>query len=151
MVSSGGALTERLHTEDVDGSGGAAADGAAQYARDKRRQIAMAEHLARDWAPAGVFCCSMHPGWTETEGVKTSLPAFYNAFKARLRTLAQGADTVTYLSCQDVAKLEPGAFYLDRQPQAKHLPLAGTKYSQEDVGRLVKALDTAAEPALRAA
>ena len=49
---------------------------------------------------------------------------------------------------QDSAKLQPGAFYLDRQPQPKHLALAGTKYSPADVDRLWAQLEAMAAPAL---
>ena len=79
--------------------------------------------------------------WTETEGVKTSIPSFYNTFKDKLRTLPQGADTITWLCLQDADKIESGGFYLDRQPQAKHLPFSGTKYSVEDAQRLLTVLD----------
>ena len=37
---------------------------------------------------------------------------------------------------QDPSKLENGGLYLDRQVQAKHLWLGGTKYSEADVDRL---------------
>ena len=49
---------------------------------------------------------------------------------------------------QDGAKLQPGAFYLDRQPQPKHLALAGTKYSPADVDRLWAKLEAMAAPGL---
>jgi hypothetical protein len=42
----------------------------------------------------------MHPGWTETEGVKKSIPGFYNAMKSRMRTLEQGADTIVWLALE---------------------------------------------------
>lgn len=145
FVSSGGALTEKLEVDDLEGAKIRGSDkGTVQYARDKRRQIAVAERLARDWGAqgAGIRCFSMHPGWTETEGVKTSIPGFYSAFKDRLRTLPQGADTIVWLAClKDATQLEDGGFYLDRQPQAKHLPLAGTKYAEHDVDRLMQKLD----------
>lgn len=79
--------------------------------------------------------------WTETEGVKTSIPSFYATFKDKLRTLPQGADTITWLSLQDADKIESGAFYLDRKPQTKHLPFSGTKYSDEEAQRLLTVLD----------
>lgn len=54
-------------------------------------------------------------------------------------------------SVQDAAKLQPGAFYLDRQPQPKHLPLAGTKYTAADVDALWRQLEAMATPAMPAA
>jgi hypothetical protein len=51
-------------------------------------------------------------------------------------------------SLQDSDKLEPGGFYLDRQPRGKHLPLAGTGYSPSQVDQLWAKLEDMAAPAL---
>jgi dehydrogenase/reductase SDR family protein 12 len=85
---------------------------------------------------AGVSVFSMHPGWADTEGVRTSIPGFHAAFKAKLRDAAQGVDTIVWLALEDASKLQPGAFYLDRQPQEKHLTLGGTKYSKAQAAEL---------------
>ena len=86
--------------------------------------------------PAGVGVFSMHPGWADTEGVRTSIPGFHSAFQAKLRDTAQGADTIVWLGLADSTALQPGAFYLDRQPQAKHLTLGGTGYSSGEAAEL---------------
>lgn len=154
FVSSGGQYTEGLEVDDLEGAKLPGDDATRQYAQDKRRQVALAERWAARWAARGgaaVAAYSMHPGWAETEGVKTSIPGFYNAFKGKLRDLAQGADTVVWLCLQDMEKLEPGAFYLDRSPQAKHLALAGTRYAPAAVDRLWERLGEMAAPALPAA
>lgn len=54
-----------------------------------------------------------HAGWTETEGVKTSLPSFYSSFKNKLRTLEQGADTTVYL-CLEVCGCRGGRWLAER-------------------------------------
>lgn len=144
FVSSGGALTEGLEIDDLEGAkiAGKKDFGSIQYARDKRRQLVMAEALAVEWgASAGPLVLTMHPGWTETEGVKTSIPGFYSQFKDKLRSLAQGADTVTWLAVADADALEPAGFYLDRAARSKHLPLAGTKYAPEKAAQLLQRLD----------
>ncbi len=143
FVSSGGALTEHLEINDLEGTKIAHKKdfGTLQYARDKRRQLAITEQLAREWEASNISVFAMHPGWTSTEGVKTSIPEFYNRFKDKLRTLSQGADTIFYLCVEDIKKLESGGFYLDRKVQSKHLPLSGTGYSEEDAKKLVSALD----------
>ncbi|KAI7842490.1 hypothetical protein COHA_003844 [Chlorella ohadii] len=150
FVSSGGQYTEPLEVEDLEAKGWKKFDGTRQYARDKRRQIAIAERFNERWEAAGkrTRAYAMHPGWTETDGVKTSIPGFYNAFKNKLRNLQQGCDTTVWLCLEDDSKLQPGGFYLDRQPQAKHLPLAGTSYSSADVDRMWTALAQLAAPAL---
>ncbi|MEW5311727.1 MAG: hypothetical protein WDW38_003415 [Sanguina aurantia] len=118
-----------------------AGDAAAKGVHDRRGREENVEddhHLARQ---PGVGAYTMHPGWTTTEGVKDSIPGFYNFFKNKFRDLQQGADTIVWLALQSPDKLEPGAFYLDRAPQTKHLPLGGTQYSKEEVDTLVKTLE----------
>jgi len=149
FVSSGGALTEHLEIDDLEGTKIAQKKdfGSIQYARDKRRQLALTEQLAREWSnpatadAASIHVFAMHPGWTSTEGVKTSIPEFYDRFKDKLRTLPQGADTILFLCLENIEKLRSGEFYLDRKVQSKHLPLAGTRYSEEDATRLTATLD----------
>lgn len=153
FVASGGQYNEPLVTDDLQAERLKKFDGIKQYSRDKRRQVALAERFSERWAAAGhgSRAYAMHPGWTETEGVKTSIPGFYSAFKNRLRSLQQGCDTTVWLCVEDAAKLQPGAFYLDRQPQPKHLPLAGTKYTAADVDALWRQLEAMATPAMPAA
>ena len=38
----------------------------------------------------GVYVYSMHPGWTTTEGVKKSIPGFYNFYKVSSQVVIQG-------------------------------------------------------------
>lgn len=51
----------------------------------------------------GVTSYAMHPGWTVTEGVKKSIPGFYNKFKASMRDLHQGTDTIVWLALEVIA------------------------------------------------
>jgi dehydrogenase/reductase SDR family protein 12 len=147
FVSSGGALTEKLEVNDLQGDDirDKKDFGTVQYARDKRRQMALAEQLAEELSTSGVGVYSMHPGWTSTEGVKTAIPGFYSSMKNRLRTLEQGADTIVWLSVRPQSELTPGGFYLDRHVQSKHLPLAGTGYPSHAVNDLVKNLNAMLE------
>ena len=151
-VSSGGALTEALVIDDVQGEKIKHKKdfGTIQYARDKRRQLAMTEQLAREWSGTDgsttrrtdrVQVVAMHPGWTTTDGVKTSIPGFYESFKDKFRSLQQGADTIVYLCCCNDQALKTGEWYLDRSVQPKHLPLGGTKYSEEKAKELLHVLD----------
>lgn len=73
-------------------------------------QVALAERFSERWAAAGLRsrAYSMHPGWTETEGVKTSIPGFYNSFKNKLRNLQQGCDTTVWL-CVEVRRAQCAA------------------------------------------
>jgi len=83
----------------------------------------------------------MHPGWADTEGVRTALPGFRKALGERLRTPQQGVDTVLWLALQDNSALQGGGFYLDRAPQHKHSFLSGTHYSQAESDALLAKLD----------
>lgn len=58
-------------------------------------------------------------------------------FQTSMRTLDEGADTITWLALQPNAKLQNGDFYFDRKVSAKHLPGCGTKYAPELVGTIV--------------
>ena len=138
-VSSGGQYTEELVTEDMQWSGGGF-EGARQYARDKRRQTALTQWWAADAANAGVTFASMHPGWADTDAVRTSLPDFYNALKSRLRSPEQGADTIVWLCCAPAEKLQTGSFYFDRKATSVHLGMAGTQYEMAKVDELAKLL-----------
>ena len=148
FVSSGGALLEGLEIDDLEGNSiiESSRFHETQYSRDKRRQIALAEGLSREWATSKVYAYSMHPGWAETESVKTSIPDFYSRFKESLRTPDQGADTIAWLAEMDDSKLENGGYYLDRSPQSKHLPLSRTSYSEDDVIALMLKLDHLVKP-----
>lgn len=150
FVSSGGALTESLQIADLEGDD-IAKDGnfgQTQYARDKRRQIVIAEQLAEEYAAAGIFVCSMHPGWCDTSGVINSMPSFHEKFKSSLRTPQQGADTIVWLATKNPKDLQAGAFYLDRTVQSKHLPLAGTGYSNDAARALIGKLDSLVKPVI---
>mmetsp|Transcript_11529 Transcript_11529/g.20459 ORF Transcript_11529/g.20459 Transcript_11529/m.20459 type:complete len:329 (+) Transcript_11529:38-1024(+) len=138
-VSSGGMLTEPLRVDDLNNSRmGTKYNGMQAYSLDKRRQVALAERFAERWKDSGVSAYSMHPGWTKTEGVKKSIPGFYKMYQDKFRDLNQGTDTIVWLASQDDAKLTPGAFYLDRTVQEKHLSwgFGSTKYSSKDVDEL---------------
>jgi dehydrogenase/reductase SDR family member 12 len=134
-VTSGGAYTAPLEVDDLQMEK-SAYNGTEQYARDKRRQIAMMERFAEQLAPTQIACYLMHPGWVDTEGVRTSMPDFYKSFASRLRTVEQGADTVLWLALMDANRLQTGALYLDRCVQHKHMFMARTEYSKADVDAL---------------
>jgi dehydrogenase/reductase SDR family protein 12 len=130
--------------------------GTKVYSRDKRRQVALAEALGRHWSKEGILVASYHPGWADTPGVQTSIPSFREAFLQKLRQPQGGADTAVWMACapadlslsssessgDESNCLKPGAFYLDRRPQTKHVlgfngRIAGTAYSEGDADTLL--------------
>jgi NAD(P)-dependent dehydrogenase (short-subunit alcohol dehydrogenase family) len=99
-------------------------DGVKAYARCKRAQVV----LAGLWAERlpGVAVHAMHPGWAATPGVSRSLPGFDRWMRGRLRTPAEGADTVVWLTLGDPPTHVSGRFWFDRREVSPWL-LPGTR------------------------
>ncbi|CAI5529482.1 unnamed protein product, partial [Closterium sp. Naga37s-1] len=139
-VATGGILTQPLSTDlQMENT---KFDGTDAYARNKRVQVALTEKWAELYGvqPGGVGFYSMHPGWVDTAVLQTSMPGFYNTFKASLRRPEEGADTIVWLASQPESKLVNGGFYFDRQVASKHLPFAGTEYKKEVVDEIYSKL-----------
>ena len=120
IVSSGGMYTQRLSLDDIEWRR-RPYDGVAAYAQTKRMQVIMAQLLAEDADFRGIAVSAMHPGWADTPAVRTSLPRFWQAMQGRLRTPAQGADTVIWLASSAAARGSTGQFWFDRAPRSPHL------------------------------
>ncbi|CAM6122827.1 unnamed protein product [Calypogeia fissa] len=138
-VSSGGMYTQPLSTylqyEDQKKM-----DGTSQYARNKRVQVAMAEHWTEVYGPKGIGFYTMHPGWADTAALAQSMPGFRDRTKGLLRTVDQGADTIVWLAQQSNSQLQPAGFYFDRVNSSKHLAGFQTSYSPDQVIPLVSAI-----------
>merc|ERR1711991_448533 len=124
-------LTEPLATNKAEYDAGKFT-GMTAYARTKRMQMALAKYYARH--EPDLFFCSMHPGWSETDGVKTSISGFYETFKSRFRSSAEGADTMAWLAGTQAIdkKAQNGALFRDRAVELEHFRWAGTTYSDDD-------------------
>ena len=120
IVSSGGMYAHRLSLDDIEWRR-RPYDGVAAYAQTKRMQVVMAQLLAEDADFRGIAVSAMHPGWADTPAVRTSLPRFWRAMQGRLRTPAQGADTVIWLASSASARGSTGQFWFDRAPRSPHL------------------------------
>lgn len=130
FVSSGGMYTQRLSLDDCEWRR-RPYDGVAAYAQTKRMQVVLAELLAQELPAARVTVSSMHPGWADTPAVQTSLPRFWKTMQRRLRTPAEGADTVIWLAASPAARGRSGLFWFDRRPRSTHL-LPWTRESDGD-------------------
>ena len=115
------------------------------YVYAKRGQVLLAEYWASKFPKVKVVSC--HPGWTGTDGVD----AAYGAKKSMLeplRSLWQGAEGVCWLTTTPANQLKSGEFYLDREPQFKHI--AGlfntegtwTKNTKEEVDVMMANLES---------
>lgn len=118
-VSSGGMYGTPLKIEPMLAPDPEGWDGMAAYAMHKRAQVALTGLWNERWngQPAVQV---MHPGWVDTEGVKTALPGFRAALKKVLRNADQGADTILWLAAERPPVPADGGIWLDRELQPEH-------------------------------
>ena len=119
IVASGGMYVERLDVDALQPRE-AAYDGVRAYARAKRAQVALAEEWTRHLAGTNVTVNSMHPGWSDTPGLRTALPGFSRALSPLLRSAHQGADTIAWLAASPELAGRSGLFFLDRRARPTH-------------------------------
>ena len=100
-------------------------NGTRQYAIAKRTQIVMNAEWAR--REHGVTFAVMHPGWADTPGVQSAIPAFRAVTSVILRTPRQGADTIAWLVGTD-REIPSGRFWCDRETVPEHR-VPGTRRS----------------------
>ena len=118
-MSSGGMYAATLDVAHLEMSE-AEYGGSAQYARAKRAQVTLNELWAQHVLADAVVFHAMHPGWADTPGVEASLPTFRRILGPALRTPAQGADTLVWLTAADDARRSSGQFWLDRRVRPIH-------------------------------
>jgi NAD(P)-dependent dehydrogenase (short-subunit alcohol dehydrogenase family) len=140
-VSSGGMYGSPLRLEPMNCLDARRFDGMAAYAMHKRAMVELTGWWNRQWGgrPVGHV---MHPGWVDTEGVRTSLPGFRQTLKRVLRTPEQGADTVLWLANRRPDPASEGGIWLDRVLQPEH-EFAWTRrspHSAEDLVRYLRQL-----------
>ncbi|XP_024053051.3 dehydrogenase/reductase SDR family member 12 [Terrapene carolina triunguis] len=139
IVSSGGMLVQKLDVSDLQ-SENITFDGTMVYAQNKRQQVVLTEQWAK--VHKNIHFSAMHPGWADTPAVRSAMPEFYEKMKNKLRTEAQGADTVVWLAVSPAAaKQTSGLFFQDRQPVSTHLLLARTYSSPEEEEKLIETLE----------
>ncbi|MGA8987648.1 SDR family NAD(P)-dependent oxidoreductase [Aeromicrobium sp.] len=122
IVSSGGMYSAPLNDsigDDIEYER-ANYDPVRAYARTKRIQVTLAEELADRLRGLGISVHSMHPGWADTPGITDSLPRFAKIVGPILRTPAQGADTIVWLTAADEPVQSTGEFWCDRRVRATY-------------------------------
>jgi dehydrogenase/reductase SDR family protein 12 len=95
-------------------------DGATAYARAKRAQVVLTHEWQRRYGPLGVDFHVVHPGWADTPGLATGLPAFARVARPLLRSAADGADTLVWLAGSSERTPEGGHLWLDRRPRREY-------------------------------
>lgn len=118
-VSSGGMYTQRFDLASLD-EDASRYDGVKVYASVKRAQLVLNHEWPRHVASAAVVFHAMHPGWTDTPGLRASLPRFHRVARPLLRSPDQGADTLVWLAGAREATATTGDFWFDRHRRFEH-------------------------------
>jgi dehydrogenase/reductase SDR family protein 12 len=119
-VLSGGMYSQKIRIDDLQSLRGQYS-GSVAYARAKRGLMILTEEWAQQWEKDGIVVNAMHPGWADTPGVETALPAFHAITRKLLRSPEQGADTAVWLATSSEAGAVSGEFWLDREQHPSHL------------------------------
>ncbi|KAA1194033.1 SDR family NAD(P)-dependent oxidoreductase [Pseudohalioglobus sediminis] len=120
-VVSGGMYTQKLSMKNLEARSAEKFSGAVAYARAKRALMVVTRKWARDWQDDGIVVNAMHPGWADTPGVASSLPAFHSLTRFALRSPEEGADTIVWLAVATEAARVSGQLFMDREAQPLHL------------------------------
>lgn len=132
-VSSAGMYPQPLRPDNLQSDHGEFG-GTAAYAHAKRMQVTLAGLLADQLLDDGISVTSMHPGWVDTPGLRTSLPTFHRLLRPVLRTPEQGADTIVWLAAAPDPMGRSGSFFHDRRPRPTHY-LRRTRAADTDARR----------------
>lgn len=118
-MSSGGMYGSPLRLSEMAASTASEHDGMAAYAMHKRAQVELTRAWNHCWqGQPRVYV--MHPGWVDTAGVQTALPAFRATLRRHLRTAEDGADTALWLGSTRPQIAAEGGIWLDRVLDPEH-------------------------------
>jgi dehydrogenase/reductase SDR family protein 12 len=114
-------------------------NGTLAYALHKRAQAVLTDAWRARY-PDGPAFYVMHPGWSDTAGVQTSLPRFRRLLAPVLRTAEQGADTALWLAARRPAQSAAERVWFDRAERPAHV-YAHTRSTRHDAEELVRFLE----------
>ena len=134
FVTSGGMYARRFALDRMLATSGRY-DGVSSYAMTKRAQVILSDLWAAELRSSGTVVNAMHPGWAATPGVERSLPGFSRLMEGRLRTAAEGADTIVWLAASRRGGEETAKLWFDRRAVSKHL-LPWTREADHERRRL---------------
>eukprot|EP01119_Soliformovum_irregulare_P001301 TRINITY_DN1102_c0_g1_i1.p1 TRINITY_DN1102_c0_g1~~TRINITY_DN1102_c0_g1_i1.p1 ORF type:complete len:364 (-),score=115.36 TRINITY_DN1102_c0_g1_i1:45-1136(-) len=119
ITTSAGAYPVRVDVDDLQSLAKPASsfDGYKAYAYQKRCQIYLTEYWTAKYGSRGVTFNTWHPGWSNTEGVASSMPKFFKLLNPR--SPIEGADTMIWLILTDEAKKTSGKIFFDREVEGE--------------------------------
>lgn len=119
FVTSGGMYTQRLAVDDLQSQEGPFS-GTTAYSRTKRAEMALCQEWADRWRGSGIVVHAMHPGWSDSPGIREALPGFSRLIAPILRTPEEGTDTLVWLASAPEPARTSGQLWLDRRPRPIH-------------------------------
>lgn len=133
-MSSGGMYGAPLRLSEMAATTANDHDGMAAYAMHKRAQVELTRAWNQSWqGQPRVYV--MHPGWVDTAGVQTALPAFRATLRRHLRSAEEGADTALWLGSTRPPIATDGGIWLDRVRDPEH-EFSMTRKSATNAGQL---------------
>jgi len=115
-------------------------NGVLAYGLHKRAQVVLTDWWRNRHRARGLSFYVMHPGWADTEGVRTSLPRFRRLLGPVLRDEAQAADTALWLAAQRPVQSRDDLVWFDRKARPAHV-FARTRKSAGTPAELVALLE----------
>ena len=95
-------------------------NGGVAYTLHKRGQVALTQYWREKHKDDKLNFYVMHPGWVDTDGVKTALPTFRKILQLVLRDESQGADTIHWLASQAPTQQGFDQIWFDRKARRTH-------------------------------
>ena len=95
-------------------------NGGVAYTLHKRGQVALAQYWREKHKDSKLNFYVMHPGWVDTDGVKTALPTFRKILQLVLRDESQGADTIHWLASEAPTQQGFDQIWFDRKARRTH-------------------------------
>jgi dehydrogenase/reductase SDR family protein 12 len=120
-MTSGGGYNVALSTRALNTLDPKKYNGTLAYGWHKRAQMVLNQHWRDTYGPRGLNFYVMHPGWADTDGVKTALPQFRELLKHVLRDEKSGTDTAFWLAAVRPAQREEESVWFDRKQRAAHV------------------------------
>jgi dehydrogenase/reductase SDR family protein 12 len=134
-VSSGGMYNQTLPESDFQSD--ESDYGPKQfYARTKREEVVITEEWAERLQDSGVVVHAMHPGWADTQGVRTAMPAFRAITRPIIRNSQDGADTIVWLGAAAEPLRCTGGFWHDRRMRPTHYVMGAGSETEASRRRL---------------
>ena len=120
-MTSGGGYNMALSTRALNTLDPKKYNGTLAYGWHKRAQMVLNQHWRDTYGQRGFNFYVMHPGWADTEGVKTALPRFREVLKAVLRDEKSGTDTAIWLAAVRPGQREEESVWFDRKQRVAHV------------------------------